>query len=93
MKTQNACFNAFYCHSYNIFFISLAANSDYLTVSTTIVFPAGQTEVIVPVSTVQDTVVEPTENFTARLSNPQGASLGANNVSTVHISDDDGTKI
>ena len=44
----------------------------------------------IPVSTLQDNVVEPVEDFIAQLSNPQGALLGADAVATVEISDGTG---
>ena len=69
----------------------LKADLDFPGVSTTITIPAGQTEVSIRVNTLDDSIVEESEDFVVILSNPsQGLTIGANNRATVIILDDDG---
>lgn len=70
---------------------SPAAGSDYTTVTMTITFPAGTTELAIPVNTTDDEIAELPEDFTALLSNPsQGLAVGAQDTATVTITDNDG---
>ncbi len=55
----------------------------------TITFTAGETEKTVEVATVQDEVSEGDETFTVTLSDPSGATLGADASATVTVEDDD----
>ena len=64
---------------------------DYEAASGTLIFLDGETAKVVIISTLQDTQVEPTENFNVVLSNPLGgATLGALSTTTVNLLDDDG---
>lgn len=59
----------------------------------TVTFPTGTTELVIPVSTTEDEVAELSEDFTALLSDPSdGLSVGAQNVATVNIMDDEGER-
>ena len=72
---------------------SVLAGFDYIPVTTTIVFPAGMTQVMVPVSSVEDMVAEVTESFGAVLTNPSDRLLiGMQDQATVTIIDDDGRR-
>ena len=64
---------------------------DYTGVTTTITFPVGVTEQIVPVSTQDDDKSESLETFTATLSsaNPDVVTIGQSQA-TVSIRDNDG---
>ena len=55
--------------------------------TSTVTFPAGVVEARLPVSTVEDTVKEPTEQFSARLQNPTGGAVVGTD-DTAQISDD-----
>ncbi|NBV21048.1 MAG: hypothetical protein EBS05_03880 [Proteobacteria bacterium] len=66
------------------------ANVDYGSITTNLFFDIGQTAVSVPITIVNDTIVEGTENFRVILSNPTGeATLGSQSNLTVSIIDDD----
>ena len=71
----------------------LSGGVDYSAVSTTLTFPAGATELTVPVDTIDDSLTEIQENFGATLSNPsQGVSVGDQSVAVVIITDNDESK-
>ena len=66
------------------------ADQDFNSVSRTLVFAAGETNKIVPVGIINDTIPEGTEFFTVTLANPQGgAALGAFTSATLAIIDDE----
>jgi hypothetical protein len=75
----------------NLFPQGLAfARCDYETVVTTVSFAAGDMQPkIVSIPLVNDSFVEPSENFAVVLVNPQGATLGGPAVTTVTITDND----
>ena len=52
-------------------------------------FKAGETSKVVEIKTVDDTVHEGSETFTVTLSDPSGATLGADPTATVTVTDDD----
>ena len=52
------------------------APSDYSSVNRTVTINAGSTSVTVPVTVIDDTIVETDETFTVTLSNPTNATLG-----------------
>ena len=57
-------------------------------------FSAGEVEAILPVSTVEDTMKEPMEQFSARLQNPTGgAVVGTADTAQISIRDDDGNYV
>ena len=65
-----------------------AAGSDYTTASGTLTFAPGELSKTFNVPILDDATIEPSEQFTATLSNPSGdASLGAANPATVTIAD------
>ena len=67
------------------------AGSDYTAVSGTLTFSPGVTQQTITVPIINDSVVEPNENFTVTLSNPSaGAALGTPATATVTIVDNDG---
>ena len=64
------------------------AGADYIARSGSIVFQPGDTIKTRTVTTVQDTIAEPIENFSMTLTNPVNANLGQS-VGTAVINDDD----
>ncbi|MEY2481524.1 MAG: hypothetical protein QOK24_52 [Verrucomicrobiota bacterium] len=71
---------------------SAAAGQDYGFTSGTVIFNAGETQKQITVPLVNDTLIEPTENFFVDLTNPQNASFQGSGAptATVNIVDDDG---
>ena len=72
------------------------AETDFTPVTTTLTFTAGQTQKIVTVLTVDDTLEEDNETFTLTLWNPENATLqgGGTELSrTGTINDDDGATL
>jgi YD repeat-containing protein len=69
---------------------SAGSGSDFNAVSGTLTFAAGQTSLTISVSTIDDTLVEGAESFSASLSSPTtGASIGTG-TATATINDNDG---
>lgn len=69
------------------------ANVDYTTTSGTLMFPAGSpdgTSLNIEVPILVDTLNEPDETFSIKLTNPTNARLGTPATHTVTIDDDDG---
>ena len=68
-----------------------AGSGDYSgqTTKQKIVFKAGETSKVVTIKTADDAVHEGSETFTVTLSDPSGATLGADPTATVTITDDD----
>ncbi|MDE0335549.1 MAG: M10 family metallopeptidase C-terminal domain-containing protein, partial [Defluviicoccus sp.] len=68
-----------------------AGSGDYSgqTTKQKIVFKAGETSKVVAIKTVDDTVHEGSETFTVTLSDPSGATLGADPTATVTVTDND----
>lgn len=59
----------------------------------TVTFPAGTTELMIPINTTEDEIAEFPETFTALLSDPsEGLTVGAQDTATVNIVDDEGEK-
>jgi hypothetical protein len=52
-----------------------ADSGDYTGKTGTVTIPAGQTSAVLQISVKANTTVEPTERFTLKLSNPEGASI------------------
>lgn len=67
-----------------------ASASDYSGMSGSFTIYAGKTLAYLGVSIVEDSIVEPSENFTLTISNPVNATLGTSS-STVTITDNDVT--
>ena len=65
------------------------AGSDYTTVDRRVTIPAGQRSRVVPVTILDDTVVETDETFTVTLSNPSNATLNTSSSVQSTIGDDD----
>ncbi|WP_191759999.1 Calx-beta domain-containing protein, partial [Komarekiella delphini-convector] len=63
--------------------------SDYKAVSGTLNFAAGQISKTIPISIINDTVGEPNETFSLKLSNAIGAKLTSKDTSVITIIDDD----
>ena len=75
-----------------MFFVT--APDDYEAVNITITFPAGETTIMINISTAEDQVAEGNEIFYALLENPMdGLLLGANSEATVEILDNDSKSI
>ncbi|MDE0206005.1 MAG: hypothetical protein OXP66_08255, partial [Candidatus Tectomicrobia bacterium] len=55
--------------------IAADAGDDYTAVTRTLDFAAGETEMTIPVPTLEDEFDEPDETFLARLSSPMGATI------------------
>ena len=71
--------------------VAAASNGDYTSQTLTFTFLAGQISQEIPVSTLGDTIAEPTERFEAELRNPSGGVvLGGQRTATVDILDDNG---
>ncbi|MEC4987821.1 MAG: Calx-beta domain-containing protein, partial [Oscillatoria sp. PMC 1068.18] len=66
-----------------------AGNGDFTPTSGTVVIPAGQTSVNIPVTILNDSLDEPDETFTIELSDPSNANI-ADDTATGTILDDDG---
>jgi len=66
-----------------------ATSADYHPASGTITFPPYSTSQTFTVIIFPDVCCEPTEAFTVTLSNPQGASIGIPDTTTVNILNDD----
>ena len=65
------------------------ARCDYATVVSTIRFAAGEAQKSVTVPIIDDAHVEPVENVQLRLTNPVGATLGAQAAATLTLTDND----
>jgi len=68
--------------------------TDYMSTSGTAIIPAGDTQVLIPVEIIGDTVAESNETFILQISNPVGAAFPTNNtqLSATHtIVNDDGS--
>ncbi|TGN82610.1 hypothetical protein EOW77_0026365, partial [Bradyrhizobium yuanmingense] len=68
---------------------SALAGSDYTASSGTVTFAAGQVTQTITVPILNDATPENDETFTVTLSNPTGATLGAETTTTVKILDND----
>ncbi|MFL5238273.1 MAG: DUF4082 domain-containing protein [Rhizomicrobium sp.] len=68
---------------------SALGGSDYTASSGTVTFAAGQVSQTISVPITNDTIPENDESFTVTLSNPTGATLGAQSTTTVSILDND----
>jgi hypothetical protein len=66
---------------------------DYRSVATTITFPAGVTELTVPITIIGDKTAEQTEWFSVTLSDVTGATLGDPSTIIITILDDDAKKL
>ena len=67
------------------------ADSDYTALQlTTITFPAGETEIIIDVATINDNIAETAEFFRAVLTNPSLGLIIAGGDATINIADNDG---
>ena len=64
------------------------AGSDYTASTQTVTIPAGSLSVTVPVTSIQDTIYEGNETFTATLSAPTGATLGTATATGTIIDDE-----
>lgn len=62
---------------------------DYLMLSGTLRFAAGQASQDILIPIINDVYVEPTEQFTVDLTSPTGGSLGATSLTTAQITDND----
>jgi len=72
------------------YYFSLHIGGDYSSISTILTFEAGETDQIVTVTTLEDTVNEADETFVVSLSNPTGGgTIGSSGLSTITIQDDD----
>jgi len=65
------------------------ARCDYATTIDTLAFAAGQTQASFNIPLINDAHLEPPETVRLRLSNPSGASLGANSAATLIINSDE----
>ena len=62
---------------------------DYATAAGTLQFAAGEAQKTIPLVLINDAYIEGPEQLSIKLSNPQGASLGSVELSTVTITDND----
>ena len=69
----------------------LSDGSDYIAVSNTITFATGQREIVIPVTTTENSIAEQLEFFTAVLSNPsEGLTVGDQDTAIITVEDDEG---
>ena len=73
----------------NVFNGIASSRCDYATTIGTLQFAAGETSKTIFIPIVDDGYAEGPETFTLTLSNPQGATLGANSTATITIIDND----
>jgi Calx-beta domain/Domain of unknown function (DUF4214) len=66
-----------------------SSRCDYETTIGTVKFAPGETSKAVSIFIIDDSYLEGTENFTVSLSNPSGASLGAQSTANVAITDNE----
>ena len=81
------------CSYGSIVHISISvAPGDYFSATGQVIFPAGVTSQTISVVTLNDSIVEPPEQFTASLFNPLPSSvqLGVQDTATVYIMDKEG---
>lgn len=64
-------------------------SADFTLASGTLTFAAGETAKMLPISILNDALIEPAETIGVTLSNPTAATLGANVAHTLTITDDD----
>ena len=65
------------------------AGSDYIAVSSaSLTFSPGQTQAVIPIQIVGDTVPEPDESFTVKLSGPSGATIATTKAAGTIDNDD-----
>ncbi len=62
---------------------------DYTLAAGQLVFDAGVTGMNIPITIINDSLAEPSETIVVTLSDPVGATLGANSTHTCTITDDD----
>ncbi|SFP14031.1 Calx-beta domain-containing protein, partial [Chitinophaga sp. YR627] len=72
------------------------AGTDYTALGTSVIIPAGQNSITLPVPVLDDQIIEGTESVTVTITGGTAATAGAftagtNNVATVNINDDDNT--
>lgn len=65
------------------------SGSDFAGMRETLTFLPGETAQTISIQILDDDVLEQVENFTVELSNPENVTLGADNVATISIIDDD----
>ncbi|HEY8956995.1 Calx-beta domain-containing protein, partial [Chitinophaga sp.] len=76
---------------------SATAGSDYTALTGTVVIPAGQSSVVIPVTVTDDDLIEPAETVVLTITGGESARMsyttGANSTATVTIADDDHTNL
>ncbi|MDM8521432.1 Calx-beta domain-containing protein [Anaerolineales bacterium HSG6] len=72
---------------------SAVKGQDYESVNRTLNITAGLTELTVPITIIDDTLIEPTEHVTVSLSSPVRAVLAGTYSTTLYILDNDSTPI
>ncbi len=73
----------------NVFNGVASPRCDFIVQSGTVAFAAGETSKTFSVAIINDSYAEGTENFTVTISNPSGATLGAQSNTTVMIVDNE----
>lgn len=66
-----------------------SAGSDYMPITQTLTFAAGETSQVIVVGIIDDALDEENEGFTLSLTNPVNAILGTPGIASVTIQDDD----
>jgi len=74
---------------YNTSDITAAAGSDYIEASGTITFASGELSKTITLTSIDDGIFEPDENFSLGLSSPTSAELGTNTAANVTIVEND----
>ncbi len=67
-----------------------ASPADYSLTTASVTIPAGQTTATTTVTVIDDATVESTETIVLTIGTPTGATVGATNVFTLSIADNDG---
>lgn len=68
--------------------LTATAGEDYVASSGTVVLPAGEMELRIPIELIGDTVLEPGEQFALNVSHVEGATLTANSAIGTIANDD-----
>jgi hypothetical protein len=66
---------------------SATAAGDYLATTRSLVIPSGKTELVVPINLTNDTIAEPDESFSLKISSIVNATLSGQAQATARISD------
>ena len=75
-----------------LYSLAHTVGDDFAPTTMTVTFQPGETSVIVPVPILDDSLIEPTEVFSASLSTTDSTVTVGDDTATVDILDNDGEK-